>query len=178
MSGKAVRETLAALGVIASFTSVAVRRIAVDNLGRAVGCESTREPSSLGASIMRKHRLTILLACCFAVGSCGGDISTGLSPDPTLTGSWLGSLSGKSVSVTLSEAADGSVTGDGSVTNDAGGRIALTVVGSHAFPRVALILLGFGSEAIVYRGTVAESSITGTLNGSGFTDEALLLERQ
>jgi len=139
------------------------------------------EPSSVGADLTRMRGITILLASCVVMASCGGgDSATEPTSDPTVNGSWVGPVSGLGSSVTLllSEAADGSVTGEGTITNDAGESTPVTVVGSHAFPRVALLLVGFGSEVIVYNGTVAEGSITGTMSGSGFTDQALVLDRQ
>jgi len=121
------------------------------------------------------------MALCLGTLSCGGG-PTGpesTQADPTVTGSWQGPLTGQysMASLRLNETAGGQVDGDGTITATSGATTSLTAVGSHAFPRIALLLVGLGSEVVVYNGTVSEGSITGTLNGSGFTDARLVLER-
>jgi hypothetical protein len=130
---------------------------------------------------MRVRTKAISVAICLATISCGGG-PTGpdsTQPDPTVTGFWQGQLSGpySTASLELSEAASGEVSGDGTITTTAGDSTDVTVVGSHAFPRIALLLVGLGSEVVVFNGAVSENSITGTLNGSGFTDEQLILAK-
>jgi hypothetical protein len=118
------------------------------------------------------RRWTLLLAT--ALLACG-------DAPPTVTGSWSGTISRPlfPVQVSLQLAEDkGTVTGSGSFAS-ALDRIAVTVRGTHTERQVALTLSSTGYYDISYAAQLAADGLTldGTLSGSGFLGERLVLTR-
>lgn len=123
------------------------------------------------------RRLLILLAFALA---CGGD-----SNEPTrieAEGQWSGPINNNSgtplgtMVLTLVETA-GAVTGSGNVTAGTES-LAITTTGTYAPPNLSLTLSAPGFNDMNLTGTVAETALTGTLNGSGFVNAAIALTRQ
>jgi hypothetical protein len=120
----------------------------------------------------------LALAGALALGACGGDNNGPARIE--VEDSWAGTISSGgasgSLSFTLTET-DGAVTGSGSLV--AGGdAVSLVVAGSYSPPTVSLTLTADGFESMNLTATVAEESMTGTLNGSGFVNTAFTLQRQ
>jgi hypothetical protein len=118
--------------------------------------------------------LALLIAAC---GSEGGSTE----PDvPDVQGQWNGAFNTNvgsgNLSLTLNEA-NGNVTGTGTLTA-AGDALALTVTGNYAPPNVSLQMTSPGFEPMNLSGTLSEDEIDGTLNGSGFVNIAVTLDRQ
>lgn len=125
-----------------------------------------------------RWKFLLPLAVVLSLGACGDDGPA--APEvPTATGRWLGTASGISFDLTLSEAANGSVSGSGSASS-ASGAISFTVrSGTHAHPSISLTLGGEGFEDANLQGTFSSNNvISGTLNGSGFNNFGLTLNRQ
>lgn len=126
-------------------------------------------------------KLLPVLAVVLTLAACGDDDPSGPSTPaiPTATGQWTGTASGISFSFTLSEASNGSITGSGSASAPTGS-IAMTVrSGTHAHPNISLTLGGEGFEDANFQGAFAgDNTITGSINGSGFNNFALTLQRQ
>jgi hypothetical protein len=80
------------------------------------------------------------------------------------------------LALTLNEA-NGNITGTGALTVS-GDALALTVTGNYAPPNVSLQLTSTGFEPMNLSGTLSQDEIRGTLNGSGFVNIAVTLERQ
>jgi hypothetical protein len=118
--------------------------------------------------------LTLLIA------ACGGD-SGSTEPDvPDVQGQWNGPINTNvgsgNLALTLNEA-NGNITGSGTLTVT-GDALALTVTGNYAPPNVSLQMTSPGFEPMNLSGTVNEDEINGTLNGSGFVNIAVTLDRQ
>ncbi len=123
-------------------------------------------------------RLARVLACALLLASCGGGDKTGPTPIE-VQGTWQGSLtdgSNATISLTLAETA-GTVTGSGNLATSATA-IAVTVTGTYAEPHVSLTLAAPGFNNTNLSATVGETSMSGTLNGSGYVNAALTLTRQ
>ena len=110
------------------------------------------------------------------LSACGGETT------PTVNGRWSGSATSASLglvtlTLTLSESENGAITGSGNIVD--GENVAVTVTGTHADPNVSMNLsLGAQFEAINFAGQfVGDNTITGTLNGSGFTNFAMTLRK-
>jgi hypothetical protein len=72
----------------------------------------------------------------------------------------------------------GAVTGTGTISG-AGTPLAITVTGTHSHPNVSLNANAPGFEPMNFQGTFTnDNTINGTLNGSGFDNFALTLQRQ
>jgi hypothetical protein len=108
-----------------------------------------------------------------------GDSST--EPEvPTVTGQWSGPiLENSTMTLTLSEAAGGSVGGSGTFWTPGVGGIPLTVSGgTHAYPSLTLIVAATGFENVNLTGTVNAGAIDARLNGSGFWNVRVRLAKQ
>jgi len=86
-----------------------------------------------------------------AIAGCGGDST---EPKPTITGTWNGTITGSTGSVTLTlQQAGTQVTGNGTMVGP-GGSAALTVTGSFTPPSMSLSLASAGFQGITYAGWV------------------------
>lgn len=109
-----------------------------------------------------------------ALAACsGGDA---VAPPPVLNATWTGTTNGQTFSMILTENG-GSVTGSGTLTNTPSGTLALTVTGSYASPNVSLSMTSGLHPAINLTAVVAGKTMTGTLQGSGFTGDAITLTK-
>ena len=115
--------------------------------------------------------------------SCGGkDGPTGVSVN--VSGSWAGSGSQGGYTfgfmMTITEAGDGSITGNGTATSFTGGGngVSYTVAGSRSGSSVTLELDATGLEPPTYKGGLNdENTLWGRLNGSGFNNMQVTLVR-
>jgi hypothetical protein len=110
---------------------------------------------------------------------CGNDSSGPARIE--VEGNWSGSFnltSGTPVTLnmTLTETS-GSVSGNGTLVS-AGSSIAETISGTYSRPQVSLNFHSEGFSDSNLSGTVGETTITGTLTGSGFQNLAITLTRQ
>lgn len=112
--------------------------------------------------------LTALLA------ACGGDSG---EPRLSLTGTWAGSLEASTMRLTLTQSGT-DVTGNGTVTAGTTS-IPLTAVGTVSDgSSFALTVSSSGFSPLNFSGTFGKTTMTGTVNGSGFTNAAVTLSRQ
>ncbi len=121
----------------------------------------------------------LLILLTLMLTGCGDDGPS--EPDtPAVQGQWNGVINTNagsgSLSLTLNEA-NGNITGSGTLTVT-GDAIALTVTGNYAPPNVSLQMTAPGFEPMNLSGAVNEDEIAGTLNGSGFVNIAVTLDRQ
>jgi hypothetical protein len=113
--------------------------------------------------------LVAMLAAC-------GDSPTG--PDRvSINGTWVGSSSGMTVTVTMNEAG-GTVSGSGNISAT-GGSTATQVHGTRAGANLSLTLSAQGYEPTNFTGTIQSNTlITGSLTGSGFNNMAITFNKQ
>ncbi|MFW6085161.1 MAG: hypothetical protein ACODAA_08110 [Gemmatimonadota bacterium] len=116
-----------------------------------------------------------ILALMLVVTACGDDAPT--EPEtPTVNGSWTGSGGDFSFDLTLSESESGSISGSG--TAEADEPLSLTISGTHAHPDVSLTMSSSGYSDLNFSGEFSgDDTIHGSLNGSGFDNFALTLNR-
>lgn len=121
-------------------------------------------------------RRSVLLTLVFAtLTAC--DSGPTEPPIPSLTGRWTGTSGEMAVDITLTET-DGSLTGSGNLTWDSGS-LAVTTTGTHAHPNVSMTIRATGYQDIDYTGSMSgDAAISGRLNGSGFTNAGLTLNRR
>ena len=122
---------------------------------------------------MRQLWMTGLCALLVACG--GSDAAT--APKNSVGGTWTGVVGGQTLSMTLVENA-GAVTGTGTITNTPTGTRALTVTGTFVSPKLTATMTSGTVQPIALQATVAGTSMTGSLTGSGFTGEGITLARQ
>jgi hypothetical protein len=110
------------------------------------------------------------------VACSSGDNAT---PTPTITtaGSWTGTTSGATFNLVLTQT-NGSVTGSGALLSPAAATIPLSVTGAYAAPTASLTFASPGFNPINFTGTVVATTMTGILNGSGFTNAAITFTKQ
>ena len=107
--------------------------------------------------------------------ACAGSTA---APAPDLSGTWMGRLAGGDQFILRISDVAQQIDGTGRIradTADAG--LPLTVVGSHRQPDFALTLISPGFRAAGFSGTVTATELRGTLNGSGFQHDSLVLTR-
>jgi len=114
----------------------------------------------------------LMAAAAFVVAGC----SSSTAPKVTVAGTWSGVTASQVLTITLTESS-GSVSGSGTLTNTPVGTIAITVSGSFVGSTVSLALTSGLHPAINLTGTVAGNTMTGALQGSGFTGDAITLTR-
>ena len=87
-----------------------------------------------------------------------------------------GSTTQLALHLTLSESGS-NVTGTGSIIGDTTA-VAVTIAGTFVAPTVSLTLSAVGYQPTNYSGPLSGNIITGTLNGSGFTNYSVSVTRQ
>ena len=116
-----------------------------------------------------------------ALFGCGGDSgASGPSDESLAQGSWSGTLSGGAIEGDLEwglEDSGGEISGNGSLSTLV--RTApLTIAGTFTPPSLTLTIQSEGFEDFTFSGTVSEESMKGRLNGSGFNNRTVTLDRQ
>jgi hypothetical protein len=120
---------------------------------------------------MRTFFLAVLSAALLGAGGC--DKST--EPVPVISGSWSGSASGVSVTLSLTQSGE-SVSGNGSMSGPSGAA-ALGVTGTFSNPNFSLTVSSPGYEDFNFAGTLSGNSMTGVINGSGFNEVGMTMTR-
>ena len=125
-------------------------------------------------------RLLALLPL-FTMLACGeSGVAPEPEPDPTVTGSWITtSLGSPNLLITMSEQANGSVIGNGTIEWSADTRAFTISSGVHVFPNLSLTLSATGFEDLNLTGhvspTFSSTLISAKLNGSGFDNVSIQL---
>lgn len=124
----------------------------------------------------RRAAICVLFVAALGVISCKD--SPTAPPRATLSGSWDGFIMrvGAVMVVTLTDA-DGVIAGDGYATGYLN-HVPVTVEGTFEAPNFTLTFNSPGLQPFVYEGTATVSRMSGILNGSGFSDDALVLNKQ
>lgn len=117
---------------------------------------------------MRRIFAALALA---AIVSCGGSTE----PVATVNGTWTG-VTGTQTFVMTIVSNSGAVTGSGTISSSSG-PLATTIVGTYSPPIVTATLTSGLHPPINLVATVTGKSMTGSLNGSGFTGDAITLTR-
>jgi hypothetical protein len=121
--------------------------------------------------------LALLIALLTACGSDGP--AAPAAPEPiNVSGQWSGPMGGGvTLLLTLSQAGS-SVSGSGNMSGP-GGAIAMSASGTYVEPNLSLTLSAQGYEDMNFTGkTVTRTSISGTLNGSGFVNQPITFTKQ
>ena len=120
-----------------------------------------------------RHRLVIAILALATIPACGGG---GTDAKTTVDGTWTGQTGGQLLTLSLVQSGSG-VTGSGTMTNTPTGTRALTVSGSFSNPTFTATLSSGSAEPINISANVTGKTMTGSLNGSGFTGDAITLSR-
>lgn len=131
---------------------------------------------------MRQHSYVLVftyVAIAVLVSSCSKDDPTAplpLPPPPSTAGSWFGSIvEGTNVaSIQLNLSQDiVLINGVGSLSG-----LELSVSGQNSYPGVTLLFSSPGYEPFTFAGQfVSLKKLTGIINGSGFIDATVILNR-
>lgn len=121
----------------------------------------------------RARGFTLIALMATLLGACGGDST---APEPSIVGTWSGALQTGTMTVTLS-LNESAISGSGSLIGPSES-IAMTVTGTFSRPNVSLNMVAVGYEPMNYTGTLDEDVILGRINGSGFVNVTVNLNRQ
>jgi len=124
----------------------------------------------------RMRPFAIAIAMLVSIAAC----SDSSGPKTTVSGTWNGSGTTPSgnpftINLVLSETS-GTVTGTGTITGEA--PIAVTITGTYSAPTLGLTMAAPGYSSSDLTATVNGKSMTGTLNGSGFSNTAITFTKQ
>ena len=142
------------------------------------------------------HRSTLAVLLLIFVGGCGAEGTVGVPSNPTspttpttpmapttpatpaisATGTWTGVVGSQALSVTLVENS-GIITGNGTLSNTPSGDRAQTVNGTFAAPTLSATMTSGTVAPINLQGTVTASTIAAALTGSGFSGDAVTLNK-
>jgi hypothetical protein len=111
--------------------------------------------------------------------ACGSNNATGVDTSPhALTGSWHGSSQGVAFDLDLTEKSGGQISGSGQLSGYAAG-VLVQVQGVHPDPGFTITLSHTGYQSATYAGAeIGDSTLGGTINGSGFANFVITLYRQ
>ena len=119
----------------------------------------------------------VLLA--LALFGCGDD--GGTQPEASRAeGTWVGITTGDAQEGVLEwtlQDTDGDISGSGSLST-ATDTVALTIEGTFSPPNLSLTVSPQGFDNFTFFGTVGEESMKGRLNGAGFVNRTVTLDRQ
>jgi|SRR4051812_14164862 hypothetical protein len=123
-------------------------------------------PSNTGFGDLMRRLFAIALVA-LSLG-CGDDT---LSPVMTVDGQWTGVQNGYSLSLSLTQATTGEVTGTALIASTAFVADA-SVAGTFVYPNLTVTITPNGFVPVQYSGTMSatQATIDGRLNGSGITN--------
>ncbi|HKW13084.1 MAG TPA: hypothetical protein VJS69_01220 [Candidatus Krumholzibacteria bacterium] len=122
-------------------------------------------------------RTFLALVLAVSLAACGDSTST---PPIDLNGTWSGGLGSQMVTLTLLDN-NGNVSGSGTITNTPTGTRAQVVTGVFTKPAFTLTLSSGSAQPVSFSGTYHPSipaQLVGTFVGSGFTGDAIILNKQ
>lgn len=133
------------------------------------------DPFTVCLEAQMRLRILVLIVLAVMSAACGDSVT---GPDRvSINGTWAGSSSGLTVTVTMNEAG-GTVSGSGNLSGP-GGSTATQVHGTRAGANLSLTLSAQGFEPTNFTGTIQSNTlITGSLTGSGFNNMAITLNKQ
>ena len=120
--------------------------------------------------------LSVALLLILFVLSCSDDDKSNPvnSNNPSLAGSWNGSGGILTIQMNLTQSGT-SVSGSGTMQ----GVLACTVSGTNNYPDVSLTFSVTGTQPTVFSGVFShQDTVSGQLNGSGFTNYDMVFVRQ
>lgn len=123
---------------------------------------------------MRFRFLSCILLLAIA---CKGDSPA--APNVSLAGRWVGSIGTQTIDMTLTESS-GTVSGSGTISNTSIGTRALTISGAYTggpIGHVDVTLSSGTAQPFALAGQVYQTSILGSLTGSGFTGDVITFSR-
>jgi hypothetical protein len=118
---------------------------------------------------MRRLFAVLAFASLVACDSLSGPLES------TVDGTWTGTSAGQSLTMTLQQGGTG-VVGTGTLTGSFGTRT-LSISGNFAVPDLTLTLGTPGAQPITLQAAVTANSMLGSLNGGGFTGNAIAMAR-
>ncbi len=118
-----------------------------------------------------------LVALALSMTACGGDSNEPSTPE--VEGSWSGTVQPSGTLVLNLTETDGNVTGNGTLTAPGLG-LPITASGTYtrSIASTSMTLSSPGFETMNLNATITEQRMVGFLNGSGFTNAAITLDRQ
>lgn len=119
--------------------------------------------------------LTVILLAIFVFNCSDDDNSNPVnSNNPSLAGNWTGTGAMLVIEMNLTQNGT-SVSGSGTMQ----GILACSVSGSNNYPDVSLTFLVTGAQPTTFTGAFShQDTVSGKLNGSGFTNYDMLFVRQ
>jgi hypothetical protein len=120
-------------------------------------------------------RKILALALLVTLAACGDDKPTQPAA-ATATGTWAGTIEGQQLTLTLVQNG-GAVSGTGTMSNTPSGTRALTATGTFTAPNLTLTLSSGTAAPMALQGAVSGNALTATLSGSGWTGEAITMQR-
>lgn len=130
--------------------------------------------------MLSTKKIVPILVLALAAAGCGDSSESPTEPEtkPSIAGSWSGSSQGVSLQLVVQQSESGALSGSGTLSSGSE-FLALTVTsGAYSHPNVSMTLQNEQFEEMNYTGSASGTTIAGSLNGSGFSNFTLNLNRQ
>ncbi len=125
---------------------------------------------------MKQFFLLMNFAGILMLAGCSKDAPTGtppFEPPPTLSGTWVGTVSGNSMGMQLNDLHDGTISGTGSFYG-----WSVLVNGTTKYPKLEFTFTTPGIMPAHFEGSLVEKdSMVGLFNYTGLSNEATFLHR-
>lgn len=130
--------------------------------------------SKVGERTMR----ALICALLLVTAACGSSSSAAPTPPPpTVTGIWSGALPLQTLTLQLNHSS-GAVTGSGIITNTPTGDHSLSVSGTFLNPSLVVSMTNVSLSPVSFSGNLSGTSIIGVLNGGGFVNTPITLNKK
>jgi hypothetical protein len=121
-----------------------------------------------------KHLSSATLLLGMLLTACGGSTS----PQPlTVDGNWMGTAGGQTLSISLTSSGQ-SVSGSGTIAPAGSASYPVTISGTFVVPTLAVAMTSAQHPSTSLTATLGGGVLSGALNGNGFADAVIVLNKQ
>jgi hypothetical protein len=112
------------------------------------------------------------------LGLLAAACSTSTSTQPlTVDGNWQGAASGSTISISLTSSGQ-TVGGTGTIAASGSASYPVTISGTFVVPTLAVAMTSAQHPSISLAATLGGGVLSGALNGNGFADAVIVLNKQ
>lgn len=142
--------------------------------GHGIPSDSFHSPQGPVTPMKRRSRAALVVLVAALLSACGGSTSP---QQLTVDGNWLGTTGGQTLSISLASSGQ-SVSGTGTISAAGSASYPVTISGTFVVPTLAVAMTSAQHPSTSLAATLGGGVLAGALNGNGFADAAIVLNRQ